>query len=325
MVSRCSRGRFAVLCLCTGPMLIAAAQAADSSPSGDVVLTETLDVITVVARPLLYNVPDVNFGALGTMKLQDIPFSLQSFSSQLIENQGSKTLLDVLKADPSVQDATTGGAYDLINIRGFPIDNSNTLRRNGMALAPYLDVPLESVERVDLLKGPSGFLYGVNAPGGTVNYFVKRPTAESFASATLELQDPGAVSGTFDVGGPINKGERFGYRAVVAGGRRGDFDRNRDYERAYAYGAFDWKLSDAAILQLDADFQTKEIAAQALIGNQPNGELPPFPDPETLLGQPWARYETSTYNINARLDYRFNDDWTLTNQAALSYKPHARH
>ncbi|WP_245982848.1 TonB-dependent siderophore receptor [Trinickia fusca] len=280
---------------------------------------KSLGTISVRAtRASLYSEPDVNVGALGSKDPKDLPMSVESYSADLIEAQRARTLMDVLKNDPSVQNTAVGGAMDNISIRGFPIDWTNTMRRDGMPVAPYYDLPLENIERIDLLKGPSGFLYGVNSPGGTVNYVIKRPTRDRFTTMTSEVRSYDGYYGAVDTGGPIGDGQ-FGYRFNVAGEKVGNFGHAGDLRRTFVSGAFDWAISPRALLRLDFDYQNKRLAAQPVIGLQPDGSLPPQFDPRTLLGQPWLQYSTSSFNLGGRFDFKLTDNWSFTTQVAQSY------
>lgn len=280
--------------------------------------TKTLDAVSVQGiRPSLYAVPDVNVGALGAKDPKELPLSVESYASPLIEAQDARTLMDVLKNDPSVQDTAVGGAMDNISIRGFPVDWTNTMRRDGMPVAPYYDLPLENIARVDVLKGPSGFLYGMNSPGGTVNYVIKRPTQDTFAQVAGEVRSYDGYYGALDAGGPV--GPSFGYRVNVAGEKVGNFSHAGDLKRGMASAAFDWSIVPGVLLRVDMDYQRKRLAAQPVIGTQPDGSLPPSFDPRTLLGQPWLQYRTRTYNLGSRLDWQLNDRWSLTTQVAQSY------
>lgn len=295
------------------------AGAAVAQPGAAASSAGTLGTIAVRGiRPSLYAVPDVNVGALGAKDPKDLPMSVASYSSELIEAQRARTLMDVLKNDPSVQNTAVGGAMDNVSIRGFPIDWTNTMRRDGMPVAPYYDVPLENVERIDVLKGPSGFLYGVNSPGGTVDYVLERPTQDRFTSVTSEVRSYDGYYGAVDTGGPVGDG-RFGYRFNAAGEKVGNFGHSGDLRRTFVSGALDWAVSPRALLQFNFDYQNKRLAAQPVIGTQPDGSLPPQFDPRTLLGQPWLQYRTNTYNVGGRFDFKLTGNWTFTTQIAQSY------
>ncbi|MDW3689009.1 TonB-dependent receptor [Cupriavidus sp. CV2] len=270
------------------------------------------------SRPSLFASNGISMGALGERQPEEVPFSVQSYNSELMNSQDARTLMDVLKNDPSIQDATQAGAYETVRIRGFFVDWTNTIRRDGMSVAPYYEIPLENIEQVDVLKGPSGFLYGINSPGGTINYVIKRPTRERFASVKAAVRDHDGYYASVDAGGPLGDG-RFGYRLNAAGEKVGNFGHNGDVSRKFIAGAFDWGITPQALLQLNLDYQERRIAAQPAVGPYLDGTLPSPVNPRVLLGQPWLQYETKTYNIGADFNYRFNDDWKLTSRVAQSY------
>lgn len=297
--------------------------AASADPAGDTASDANRnagasDIIVSAPRASLYEVADVNVGALGAKNPKDLPLSVESYTSALINAQGARTLLDVVKNDPSVQDNAVGGAFDNISIRGFPVDFTNTMRRDGLALAPYYDVPLENIARIDVLKGPSGFLYGVNSPGGTVNYVLKRPTAEQFTSLTAQFRTHGGYYGAIDSGGPLSSDGSLGYRVNVAGEKVGDFTHAGDLGKLFASAAIDWKPTERLLIRLDGDYQWRSLAAQPVVGPQPDGSLPPYFNPRNLLGQPWLRYRTETFNLGVRVDYELSDSWKFTTQTAFS-------
>ncbi|WDZ95822.1 TonB-dependent receptor [Herbaspirillum sp. WKF16] len=289
--------------------------ASDKATSG------TLPEVTVAGgRPSLFAAEGVNVGALGYKKPEELPFSVQSYPAQLMEAQEARTMMDVFKNDPSVQDATQAGAYEMVRIRGYFSDWTNTVRRDGMSVAPYYEIPLENIEQIDILKGPSGFLYGINSPGGTINYAIKRPTKDRFTTVRTSLRDNGGTYLALDTGGPLDGG-RFGYRFNVARERNGNFSHNGDTHRDFASGAFDWAVTSDLLVRANFDYQNRKIAAQPTIGPYLNGQLPPVSgiDPRTLLGQPWLQYETKTFNIGADVEYRINGNWKFVTRAAQSY------
>lgn len=298
--------------------------AATATASSDADNTEasakTLDAIIVTGqRPRLFEIDDVNAGALGSRELKDLPFSIASFAADTIEEQRARTALDVLKNDPSVTPVTPGASYDGIAVRGFSANALNNVRRDGLATNVYMDVPLENKERVDVLKGLSGFLYGVGEPSGVVNYVLKRPTRDRFASLTGEGSSRDGRYFALDAGGPMAGGDA-GYRVNAATEKVGDYHHYGDLERNFVSGAFDFRLGDGALLQLDADYQKKQLAASALLGPRSDGTLVPAGsfDPRTLVGQPWGRYRSRGWNLGSRLDVTLAAGWLLTTQLGAS-------
>lgn len=317
-MNRCHSMKKAPLCLAALAALAAvpAARAADAADA-----PVALEAVVVRAKKdALYLNRDVNVGALGTQSLHELPFAIGSFGRELIDNQRARTVQDVLKNDPGVQPASFGGAYDGIAVRGFSANAINSVRRDGLATNVYADVPLEGMERVDILKGLSGFLYGVGEPSGLVNYVLKRPTRQTFASVDVELRSFGGRYAHVDAGGALDAERRIGYRLNLSGERQGDFTHAGDLSRAMVAAAFDLKLGPATLLRVDADHQRKSLAAQPVIGPRSDGRIVPAEsfDPRTLLGQPWGRYRTSASNVGLRLEHELGERWQLVAQLGAS-------
>lgn len=295
----------------------AAASTIGSAPVAPVPPEEnSLQLVTVTAlRPRLYETPDVNAGALGVRDMQDLPLSIGSYTTDTVESQRARTALDVLRNDPSVSPVTYGASFDGVAVRGFSANTFNNVRRDGLLANVYSDVPLENKERIDVLKGVSGFLYGVGDPSGLVNYVLKRPTRDRLLSVTAEARTQNGYYANVDAGGPIGDGT-VGYRFNAAKEKVGDFTHPGDLKRDFISGALDVKLNRDALLQLDFDYQEKEQSANANLGPRSDGTLVPAAsiDPRQLMGQPWARYKSRSWNVGARLDYALNADWTLTGQ-----------
>jgi iron complex outermembrane receptor protein len=134
---------------------------------------------------------------------------------------------------------------------------------------------------------------------------MKRPTSTHFANLTLG--DFGGTSGHFalDLGGPIDKNGRFGYRVNVAGQGLGETSvADQKVERMLESGALDWHISKKALLQIDAERHDYRIDGQTPVwffGNY----VYKAPDASKDWGQPWsfARWETSHEGAEFRYDF----------------------
>ena len=131
-----------------------------------------------------YRVEDANVGVLGNQILKDTPYSVEVYSSELIKNKQARSLVEITKSDASIGILTD----NLVNengdpvIRGLQLDYANGNRIDGLnARVRASDLPLEHLERVEILKGASGFLYGFGAPGGIINYVLKRAHGSAFS------------------------------------------------------------------------------------------------------------------------------------------------
>ena len=149
-------------------------------------------------------------GLMGNVDVMDTPFNVTSFTSELIENQGARTIADVVTNDPAVRFTTSAGhAYENMRIRGFDV-NQNDMAINGMfGLTPIGHTPVEMFERVELLKGPNALFSGMSpsgAVGGVINLVPKRADDAPLSRVSIG----GLASG--HVGTSVDLGRRFGER-----------------------------------------------------------------------------------------------------------------
>jgi iron complex outermembrane receptor protein len=187
--------------------------------------TTTLQPVTVTAGsiadgelPQPYAGGQVSQGArlglMGNQDVMDTPFNVTSYTSELIQNQQARTLADVMANDPSVRFTTSSGhAYENFRIRGFDV-NQNDVAINGMyGLAPMGHVPVEFVERVEILKGPNALFSGMapsGAVGGTVNLVPKRAGDTPNATFGVNWQSDGQLGTTIDAGRRVGAGNPRG-------------------------------------------------------------------------------------------------------------------
>ena len=192
-------------------------------------------------------------------RVQDIPYNISAMSGEYLELQNIVNQYDVLRAMHGVTVIDRGyrnaGTVNSIVIRGLNVDNG----RNGdimlnavPTVATYYDnTPLfanfliKDIERVEVLRGPQGTLYGSGSLGGTVRYIGNRPDPEGFA-ADIEL-DYGQTSGSsgdniaLDAMVNIPLGEKTAVRATFS---RIDNDGVIDYINAYQLNSFGEPLID---------------------------------------------------------------------------------
>lgn len=290
-------------------------------------LTELGPLLVEAAEPLNRTL-EVNAGGFGARDPMEMPMAIQSYGAGQIADQSARTLMDVLALDSSVSGASLGSSFDSFSLRGFAMDNFTTIRRDGLALAPYNDAALENIERIDVLKGPSGFLYGLNSPGGTVNYVLKRPTQKSFSRVTLQGSSLLGRYVAVDASDSTRDG-RFGYRFNTAYEDVGNFSHAGDLTRRFIGVATDARLSERALLQLNADWSTKSVVADPLLRADQSGRAnrldpasyvrPPRVDRRDLLTGSWFRYINTTTNLDAKLEFELGSQWSHVVQANYSH------
>jgi iron complex outermembrane receptor protein len=130
--------------------------------------------------------------------LQDTPISITAFTGKDLESQGIGRLDDIGRFSPNVQfeSAAFSPTSARITIRG--IGNGDPIANRDPGVGVYLDgvylaraqgqlIGLADIERVEVLRGPQGTLFGRNTIGGAVNITSAKPTDEFGAETTLRV------------------------------------------------------------------------------------------------------------------------------------------
>jgi iron complex outermembrane receptor protein len=247
--------------------------------------------------------------------------------------------LDLSTISPSLStmNATTDST-PLFLVRGIGLDDFNM--NNSSGVGTYLDEVFASfpgfltgalydVDRVEILKGPQGTLYGKNTAGGAINIISKRPTEDFEGYVDLDYSRWETTDVTAAVSGPLNGSikARLAATATIQGeGYQTDIDTGDKYGKLNRGGAralFDIRLTDAASLLLNFHYVYDHSVPSS--PSTPNVEalIPPQPFPTAGLldsppggtlvrvgGLPLYKNENGAGSV-ATLNVRF-DGLTLT-------------
>ena len=245
----------------------------------------TLDPVTVTGK----STPVATVGGWGDVPLSQAPFSASVTTAEQMRERGVQRLADVVRLDPAASDAYNAvGYWDYLTLRGFVIDNRFNYRRDGLPINAETSIGLDNKDRVELLKGTSGLQAGTSAPGGLVNFVVKRPTQSPLRNMQLGIEQAGSVLGTVDISQRFGVGHAFGLRLNAAAERMHPVVRAAKGERHLLALAGDWKVSADTLLE--AEFETSHRSQPSVPGFSLLGANLPSPaDPRiNLNNQPWS-------------------------------------
>lgn len=155
-------------------------------------------------------------GLLGNKDLMDTPFSITSYTAQTIRDQQARTVTDVTLNDASVRSINPpSGRFEQFSIRGFTVLNSEIAFGGLYGIVPTYSVPVEAIERVEIIKGPNALLNGM-APsggvGGTINIVPKRADDRPVIQLTGSYLSNSQFGGHADIGRRFGKDNSFGVR-----------------------------------------------------------------------------------------------------------------
>jgi iron complex outermembrane recepter protein len=291
----------------------AAAQTTEPPPTATAAGPEaTLKPVTISA-PAASAQSDIT--GFSDAPLQRTPISATVIGAQQIQAVGAKRLADVIKLDASTSDAyNTTGYWDYASVRGFVLDNKFNYRREGLPISAETFVPLDNKERVDILKGTSGIQAGISAPGGLINYAVKRPTAQPLRTIKLEAGSAGAISAGADLGGRFGNDGVFGYRLNLAADKLSTPTPNTRGTRELAALAMDWRIGKDSLLEAEVEYSKRSqpsVPGLSLLGNKL-----PAADPRININhQPWSLpVELQGTTASLRFEQALNTDWRWSAQ-----------
>ncbi len=251
----------------------------------------------------------------GDAPLQRTPISATVIGAQQIEAVGAKRLADVIKLDASTSDAyNTTGYWDYATVRGFVLDNKFNYRREGLPISAETFIPLDNKERVEILKGTSGIQAGTSAPGGLINYTVKRPTAQPLRTIKVEAASVGAVSAAADLGGRFGNDGVFGYRLNLAADKLNTPTPNTRATRELAALAMDWRIGKDSLLETEVEYSKRSqpsVPGLSLLGNT----LPAANPRININNQPWSLpVELQGTTASLRFEQALSTDWRWSAQ-----------
>lgn len=303
-------------------ILLAAPLLGQEPPQGDQLTPATTYEDVLFVEGTLPNVPDSSTIATKLpLPLQQTPASVGVVTEWLIEEQGSSVLGEALQNISGVNVQTQSGVADFFVVRGFDSIANGLVLVDGAAEPEISFYQLYNVERVEVLKGPGGFLYGGNPIAATINMVRRQPEPGGFLGLGLS-------AGTFNAhGGNVDwnvGGERFGFR-LNGLWNEADGYRDRASEVRAVNPAFTWRPDEKSSLHLNLELLDTSFS--------PDSGLPLVPvDFRELVPRlrvanvPRTRSFQSPYDHSDQETRRFQADWEseLSGRLTLRNKAYYR-
>ncbi|WOT05890.1 TonB-dependent receptor [Shewanella youngdeokensis] len=254
-----------------------------------------------------------DMGPLGTRSLLDTPYSISVFNNELIESVGATSLNDILKYMSSSQMEARGGTDvgrpQSRGMEGSVVQNNHM---DGLNVAATTAQPIELFDRIEVINGLTGAIYGPASPAGMFNYIMKRPTSDYYTSLNTGVTDGGAVTLHVDTAGSPN--EYFGYRVNLLNEEGTGYVKGSNIDRQLGGIALDIRPFEHTVIELNGSYyQFEKFGYPGGFSYSDDVALPDAPDSnEQGYGQEFAGTELNSKTFSARVKQEINDNWSFS-------------
>jgi iron complex outermembrane receptor protein len=261
-----------------------------------------------------YKVDNASGAMRTSTSLLDTAQSVTVITDTIVNEQLATTLGEVLSNDASLTPGSKQRNREVFNLRGFELSSSTGYLRDGHQHWSHYQQPIEILEQVEVIKGPSSILYGQSGPGGLVNMVTKKPTAQTLFNASADVDQHGSTRFMLDAGGALTEAEDLRARGVLV---KQDVEYWREYqngdnrERDRFLGALvvDYDISDNALVRVHYDRTDDEAGLDtgAWIDNDANI----IGDDKTIRDMSWAFTDITVENMGIDFKVFLTDNWQV--------------
>lgn len=202
--------------------------------------------------------------------LQDVPIAMQAISGDMLAQNGITNLSDLSSIAPGFKLADTQSTNQVSALRGvnsfafgFGLEESIPFYLDGVYLGNGFDMlgDLVDIERVEVLKGPQGTIFGRNASGGAISVTSKKPANEFEAEIAMGLGNYGLITKKALVNIPlvdeelmiragVSARDRDGWQTNVVTGEDDGFEQDRRSSFLKAL----WNVSESLNVEYSGDW-----------------------------------------------------------------------
>jgi len=243
--------------------------------------------------------------------IHETPQSISVVSKDVVEDIGATRLQDALDYAGGVGRANNFGGQGLttFTVRGF---TTGEFYRNGFPInRGYPNMPdANTIERLEVLRGPATMLYGRGDPGGTFNVVSKQPLAEPTVTLGSQLDDQGMQRATLDASGPLDEQGRLAYRLNVVGEGGETFRDHVETERYGVTPVITWQATDDTKVIFEGDFMRNNHPLDRGLTRFTNQKGTASRD--TFWGdKDVGKLHNDNNMAQLRFEHLLNDNWTL--------------
>ncbi|HHX8331995.1 TPA: TonB-dependent receptor [Vibrio diabolicus] len=301
------------LAVAIGSSLVAPSAVASEETNSTSSATETIQVFGHQYEGYAEHMPQS--GTKTDVEWLDVPQAVSVVTKTEMQDRGAVRLVDALDGVAGVNNTLGEGSRDQFMIRGF--DSLNDMYRDGMrddgTLQSYRS--LANVERVEIVKGPAGALYGRGSAGGIINLVTKRANGENFThvkgSVGSNSQYVGQVDSSMAFSDKVNGRINLEYRQADS------YVDHVDSNDFFIAPTIRVLPADGHTIDIDVEYAHQELVPYRGVPSK-NGKPVDLPV-STYFGGTNDYQESDSLRVAVDYEWRLNDQWVWNNRAAFNH------
>lgn len=245
----------------------------------------------------------------------DVPQSVSVVTKTELEDRGAVRVLDAMKGVAGLNNTLGEGSRDEFVIRGF--NGLNDIYSDGMRddgkLQSYRS--LANVERVEVVKGPAGALYGRGSAGGIINLVSKKAEGDDFDKVQGQVGSDGLAVARVDSSHKLS--DTVNARLNVEYRRSDSYIDHVDSNDVFIAPTVRWQPNDQQTVDVSIDFMRQHLVPYRGV---PSKEGKPVDVPvNSFYGGTNDYQDSDTWHANINHQFDINDNITWTNRASYSH------
>ncbi|HHX8267119.1 TPA: TonB-dependent receptor [Vibrio diabolicus] len=301
------------LAVAIGSSLVAPSAVASEETNSTSSATETIQVFGHQYEGYAEYMPQS--GTKTDVEWLDVPQAVSVVTKTEMQDRGAVRLVDALDGVAGVNNTLGEGSRDQFMIRGF--DSLNDMYRDGLrddgTLQSYRS--LANVERVEIVKGPAGALYGRGSAGGIINLVTKRANGENFThvngSVGSNNQYVGQVDSSMAFTDKVNGRINLEYRQADS------YVDHVDSNDFFIAPTIRVLPADGHTIDIDVEYAHQELVPYRGVPSK-NGKPVDLPV-STYFGGTNDYQESDSLRIAVDYEWRLNEQWVWNYRAAFNH------
>ena len=301
------------LALAIGGALTAVATVSNVMAAEEVTVDETLQVIGHQYEGYAEHMPQS--GTKTDVEWLDVPQAVSVVTKTEMEDRGAVRLVDALDGVAGVNNTLGEGSRDQFVIRGF--DALNDMYRDGMrddgTLQSYRS--LANIERVEVVKGPAGALYGRGSAGGIINLVTKRANGDNFTHVNGSVGSNNLFVGQVDSSMALS--DKVSGRINVESRQSDSYVDHVDSNDFFIAPTIRVLPAEGHTIDLDVEYAHQELVPYRGVPSK-NGK-PVDVSESTFYGGTNDYQESDSIRVGVNYEWLLNSEWAWTNRAAYNH------